>query len=190
MGAAVWTYWICTLPVKTFLSWGFCRVGMRGNHLIWASSNLGCNNHLFLYGGNNLLIRNFLKGSHIDKHKLWFGLKTIAVWSCFVRQVLCNNPIENAEKQLRVSDLMSDEFKGNRNEGLLKVFTLIIIWLPWMQDVKRSVSSNKKLYQAPSHERCVVTAKETRVTQLTGVHGKMAVWRRLFLKSLTFQDFN
>lgn len=46
-----------------------------------------------------------------------------------MRQVLCINPIENAEKQLRVSDLMSDEFKGNifRNKRVLKVFTLIII---------------------------------------------------------------
>lgn len=54
------------------------------------------------------------------------------------------------------------------------------------------VSSNKKQSSCNKHQvmNTVGTAKETRVTQLTGVHGKMALWRRLLLKSPKFQDLN
>lgn len=43
-----------------------------------------------------------------------------------MRQVLCINLIENAERWLRVSDLVPDKFKGNRNERVLNDSLIII----------------------------------------------------------------
>lgn len=49
----------------------------------------------------------------------------------FCEAVLCINIIENAEKGLRVSDLVPDEFKGNvLKMRVLNVFSLIITSLP------------------------------------------------------------